>query len=335
MTNVTNKLKRLRPWIAAAVFALAAFLVYRALQPYSADEIVASLRAISLRHVAFGLAFTAGSFLVLSASDTLAVRYTNKSVPYPKIALASFTSVSIGHALGFAALSSGALRYRFYTAWGLSRGDVGRVMLFCGLTAMLGMTTLAGIASTARPALLAELFGVGEAVVVALGAALLVAVAAYLGLAAWMRRPIRIRRFELPMPRLPLALGQIAVGTTDMLLVSAVLHQMLSASADVHYLAIATAYVSGNIAAVIAHVPGGLGVVEAVILSLVPGAQVVGALIAFRAIYYLLPFALGCLTFAAVEIMRRRRKRIVNDSPARLDSRAAGTPCRRREGSPR
>jgi len=335
MTGAAEKLKRLRPWIAAAAFALAAFLVYRALQPYSVDEIMASLRSISPRHVALGLAFTAGSFLCISASDTLAVRYTNRSQPYPRIALASFTSVSIGHALGFAALSSGALRYRFYTAWGLSRGDVGRIMVFCGLTATLGMATLAGIASAAKPALLADSFRVAEGVVAALGVLLLLAVAVYLALAAWVRRPIRIRRFELPVPRLPLALGQIAVGTADMLLVSAVLHQLLSASADVHYLAIATAYVSGNIAAVVAHVPGGLGVVEAVILSLVPGAQVIGALIAFRAIYYLLPFAIGCLTLVLVEVARRRREPLVSGSLARPDSRAAGIPCRRRGGSPR
>jgi hypothetical protein len=117
---------------------------------------------------------------------------------------------------------------------------------------------------------------------------------------------MRIRDFELPVPTLRLALGQIAVGTADFLLVAAVLHQLVSASTEVDYTAIAAAYVTGNVAGIATHVPGGLGVIEAVVVSLVPGAHVLGALIAFRALYYLLPFAIGCLTLVAAEAARRK-----------------------------
>jgi hypothetical protein len=50
-----------------------------------------------------------------------------------------------------------------------------------------------------------------------------------------------------------------------------------------------------------------LGVIEAIVLSLYPGANVIGALIAFRAVYYLIPFAMGLLVLGAVELRRRRR----------------------------
>jgi uncharacterized membrane protein YbhN (UPF0104 family) len=58
------------------------------------------------------------------------------------------------------------------------------------------------------------------------------------------------------------------------------------------------------------HVPAGLGVFEATILVLIRAphdqlAQVVAALLAFRAIYHLLPFALGCSLLATVELARR------------------------------
>ena len=103
----SSRLRRLYPWIGAAVFALAAWLVYRALRPYSVEEIVASLDAISLDHLALGALFTAGSFLCLSGTETLAVRYTSRRLPYRNIALTSFVSLSIGHTLGFAGFSSG------------------------------------------------------------------------------------------------------------------------------------------------------------------------------------------------------------------------------------
>ena len=317
MRDVSGKLKRLHPWIATAAFALAAFLVYRALQQYSMSEILESLRAISLRHLALGAAFTAGSFICLTGSDTLAVRYTGRDLPYRKIALASFTSLSIGHTLGFAALSSGAIRYRFYTGWGLSPGDVGRIILFCAMTVAVGLATGGGLASLAQPALVAEVFKIAPAAATGIGGLLLLLVLIYLGLAAFVHRPIQIRHFQLPVPRLRLAIGQVAVGTTDVLLVSAVLHQMLSATADIGYFPVAATYVAANVAAIATHVPGGLGVIEAVILSLVPGANVVGALVAFRALYYLIPFVIGCAVFAIAEIMRRQRRVAADPRPSR------------------
>src|SRR5690606_24243262 len=161
-----------------------------------------------------------------------------------------------------------------------------------------------------RPALLAETIGVGSpGAVIAVGIVLLLIVGVYLALAAFVHRPIRIRHFELPVPPLHLAAGQVAVGTSDFLLVSAVLHQMLLASTDIGFLPIAAVYVAGNVAGIVTHVPGGLGVIEAVVLSLVPGAFVVGALIAFRAVYYLVPFLIGCAVLAIAEVMRRRRRR--------------------------
>jgi uncharacterized membrane protein YbhN (UPF0104 family) len=316
VSTVSARLKRLHPWIATIAFALAAFLVYRALRQYSISEIVASLSEISLRHLALGAAFTVASFLCLTGSDTLAVRNTGSDLPYRKIALASFTSLSIGHTLGFAALSSGAVRYRFYTGWGLSAGDVGRIILFCGMTVMLGLLTIGGLASVIRRGLVADLFGLGPAAVSAIGALLLLLVGAYLALAAFVHRPIRIRDFELPVPPLRLALGQVAVGTSDFLLVGAVLHQMLSASSDISYFAIAAVYALANITAIVTHVPGGLGVIEAIVLSLVPGANVVGALIAFRALYYLMPFLIGGVVLLIAEGVRRQQRPLAEPGPS-------------------
>lgn len=308
MSGGTSRLKRWHSWIAAAAFAFAAFLVHRALQQYEVSEIVESLRQISLGHLALGCAFTAGSFLCLSGSEALAVRYTGRSLFYPKIALASFTSLSIGHTLGFAVFSSGAIRYRFYSKWGLSAGDVGRIIVFCGVTIALGLATVGGLASVIRPDLVADTFRIAPSLMVTIGALLLAVVAVYLALAAFVHRPVRIRHFELPVPPLRLALGQIAVSTTDLLLVSAVLHQMLAATSDIGFLPVAAAYVTANTLGILSHVPGGLGVIEAVLLALVPGANVVGALVAFRVVYFLIPFALGAVVFGVAELVRRQRK---------------------------
>jgi uncharacterized membrane protein YbhN (UPF0104 family) len=48
---------------------------------------------------------------------------------------------------------------------------------------------------------------------------------------------------------------------------------------------VADAYVTANTAGILSHVAGGLKVIEAVRLSLVPGVNVVGALVAFRDLF--------------------------------------------------
>jgi uncharacterized membrane protein YbhN (UPF0104 family) len=294
--------------IGVAVFALAAFLVWRALRRYSVEQILASLDTISLHHLALGVLFTAGSFVCLSGSETLAVRYTARRLPYRKILLASFVSLSIGHTLGFSGFSSGAVRYRFYSAWGLSAGDVARILVFCSLTVLLGLLTLGGLSCLLGPRLVARTFAVSPTTVIVVGVLLLALVTLYLALAAVLQLPLRIRHFELPLPPLRLALGQVACGTGDFLMVSAVLHQMLSASSEVGFFPVAAGYVVANTAGILSHVPGGLGVIEAVMLALVPGANVVGAPVVFRAVYYLIPFFLGALTLAVCEYLRRQRR---------------------------
>jgi uncharacterized membrane protein YbhN (UPF0104 family) len=92
---------------------------------------------------------------------------------------------------------------------------------------------------------------------------------------------------------------------------------MLRATSDIGYFPVAAAYLTANAAAIISHEPGGLGVIEAVLLALVPGANVIGALVAFRAVYYLIPFLIGGLVLGVSEIVRRHRRAVREAQPSR------------------
>ena len=160
-----GKSRKRRVWmslLAVAAVSLAAFLLYRTLSRYSFDEILASVRAVPFARLAGAAGFAAASYLCLTGFDWLAVRYAGKPLPYRKTALASFVSLSLGHNIGLAALSSGAIRYRFYSRWGLSTGDVAKVILFCGATVALGLGTLGGVALLLRSDLAADITGLGR-----------------------------------------------------------------------------------------------------------------------------------------------------------------------------
>lgn len=279
--------------IIVVAVAGAVYLLYKTLKQYSLDDISRALRSIPASNLMLALAFAAGSYFCLACNDALAVRYAGKPLPFHQTALASFTGLSIGHNVGVAALSSGAIRYRFYSRWGLSTEDVAKVILFCGMTVALGLATLGAAAIFLRPDDVAKMAGLSDEAISVAALGCLTFPVLYLVLSAFLRKPLHIRKWRFQMPSLPIAAGQLVVGTVNFALVAACLHQMLTAFEEAAYLKVATASITANIAAIVSHVPGGLGVLEATIVHILPGAESIAAVIAFRAIYYFIPLAIG------------------------------------------
>jgi uncharacterized membrane protein YbhN (UPF0104 family) len=299
----------MRNWkylIAAAAICLAAFLLYRTLSRYSLEELIAAVDAVPVPRLLAAAGFAAASYLCLTFFDYLALYYVGRPLPYPKAALASFTALSLGHNIGLAALSSGAVRYRFYSRWGLGAGEVAKVIVFCGITVGLGLMTLGGAALLLRSGLAVEITGLALPVIIALGLGCLAVPAIYLTMSMFVRRPLRIRRWSLEVPAFRLAIGQVLVGSINFAFVAACLHQALAAVADVAYLGVASVYVIANATALVSHVPGGLGVIESVVMYLLPQNDLIGPLLVFRFVYFLAPLGLGCILFAVTELALRR-----------------------------
>ncbi|SES32806.1 lysylphosphatidylglycerol synthase domain-containing protein [Rhizobium sp. NFR03] len=312
--------------VAAVVFAL--YLLFQTLRQYTLDEILTALRAIPVSHLLLGLAFAAASYVCLSCFDALGVRYTGKRLPFHKTALASFVSLSIGHNVGVAALSSGAVRYRYYARWGLTAEDVAKIVLFCGVTVALGLMTLGGASLLLRPQDAADMTGLSRSAVFAIGIASLIAPVIYLVLSAFVRKPLTIKSWSFDLPKLPIAAAQIVVGTLNFAFVAASLHQMLSAFAEAGYLKVASVSIIANVAAIISHVPGGIGVLEATVAHILPGAESVAAVIAFRVIYYFIPLALGLPTLLISEIvMKDKSTSAAKSTSEEPHGRHAGSPA--------
>src|SRR4051812_23487548 len=104
----------MKPLIAAAVICLAAILIYRVLNEYHWSDILPAIAAVSSKRIIRSMMFAAASYFCLTWFDWIALRCIDRPLAYRRAALASFCSLSIGHNVGFAGLSSGAVRYRFY-----------------------------------------------------------------------------------------------------------------------------------------------------------------------------------------------------------------------------
>lgn len=294
--------------LALAALCLGGFLLWRALGQYSYADLRSAVAAVPLARIAASGAFAAASYGCLTFFDYFALRYAGKPQPYPRTAFVSFVSLSLGHTIGLAALSSGAVRYRYYSRWGLSATEVAKVILFCGLTVGLGLSGLAGIALLLEPAVAREMAGLSTAGTYGLAAACLAFPVAYVAVNALWRKPLSFRGWSMDMPGVRLALAQVGIGILNFLCVSACLQQALLGVHEVGFSAVTSAYVVANAATLISHVPGGLGVIETVIQHLLPGERLIGPLLVFRFTYFLIPLMLGALLMAVGEIVLRRRK---------------------------
>ncbi|MGH6898117.1 MAG: bifunctional lysylphosphatidylglycerol flippase/synthetase MprF [Geminicoccaceae bacterium] len=304
-------LQRLGRWLPHVVglvlFALAIWVIHGELATFRPADLLDRLAEIPASAIVVALTAAALGYGTLTLFDPLALAYLGKRLPYRRTALASFTGYAFSHNLGLGVLSGGAVRYRLYTAWGLSSLDIGGVIAFNTATTTLGLTSILALACLGEPDAIAGLARLPVPAVVAIGLALVVAVAGYVLACALRRAPIRIARWQFNLPTPTMAAAQIGLSMLDWSLAAAVLYVLLPAGLPFGYLAFVGLVGLANLGGLISNVPGGIGVFEAVILLAVPdesaSAAVAAALIAYRLIYYLLPLVVAVLLLGGQQLL--------------------------------
>jgi uncharacterized membrane protein YbhN (UPF0104 family) len=299
--------RRLAGLTVAFIVAGAAIVLTRNIAQVDFAAAIATVSTTPASKVLVLLTMAAGSYVCLTGFDWLALKYLGHPLPYRRAAIASFTALSLGHNIGFAAMSSGAVRYRFYSRWGLSGIQVAKLIVFCGVTVGLGLITLGGIVLISMPELSGRVMGVTAGLAQIFGAFCLIAPTAYVAAAATRTEPFRFRRWTLDLPTVSIALAQILIGTLNFALVAGCLHQALNVVSEVAYPAVVTVYVLANAAGIASHVPGGLGVIEAAVLLLLPGQSSLAAVIVFRLVYYVVPLPIGIAMLLISELVYGRQ----------------------------
>jgi phosphatidylglycerol lysyltransferase len=305
-------LKRLSPLVAVAVFAVACWLLHRELSHYSFREIRAALFETPWTQVLPAIVLTALSYVVLVGYEWLALRASRCSLPLGKVATASL--VGFATSFNFGPLIAGtSIRYRLYSAWGLKAGDVLNIMSMLLLTFWCGVCTVsAGVFLFAPPQGIGASSGfLADVPLRLVGAVAAIVVIGYLVLNVVRREPVRIGKFVVHLPGPRVAVGQMAVASVDLMVAAGVLWVLLPANLGVSYPHLLAGYVLAILAMSLSQVPGGLGVFELVVLSLVvPGKSpaAVGALVLFRLIYFLLPLLTAAVVYAAHEWQTHRQE---------------------------
>ena len=303
-------LRRLGRWlphlVGLVLFALAIWVLHNELAAFGLGDLLGRLSGIPASAIVLALAAAALGYGTLTLFDPLALAYLGRRLPYRRTALASFTGYAFSHNLGLGVLSGGAVRYRLYTAWGLSSLDIAGVIAFNTVTTTLGLTSILALACLGEPNEVAAIVRLSAPVVVALGVALAVAVAGYVLACALRRAPIGIARWQFTLPKPAMAGAQIVLSMLDWSLAAAVLYVLLPPGLPFGYLSFVGLVGLANLGGLISNVPGGIGVFEAVVLLAIPDPNaspaVAAALIAYRLIYYLLPLAVAAVLLGGQQL---------------------------------
>ncbi|MEW6764401.1 MAG: bifunctional lysylphosphatidylglycerol flippase/synthetase MprF [Pseudomonadota bacterium] len=293
------------PFITLALFVLAVVAIYNMLNEIRPEQLWRELAAMSPVSLALSVLFMALSFVFMVGYDASALRYIGKNLPWKTVGLASFTGYAFSNTIGMALVSGASVRYRIYVEAGLDGMDVARVSAFCALSFGIGAHVVAAAGLAWQPELLAERLGWSAEALRALGIGGLVLAA---GILAWLMvkpRSVTIWRWRFALPGWRLSLAQLGISLVDILFAGACLYVLLP-DGSVPFGAFMLIFILAVTAGVASHVPAGLGVFEAVMLTAlhehVPAEQLTAALVLFRVIYYMLPLVVASSLLAWREL---------------------------------
>ncbi len=307
---LTRLLKYLIPVVSLLIFTLALSTLFRMLKHYSYHDVVRHIESLPLPQVLYAIVLAFASYLVLTGYDYLALLYISRKIAYRRIALASFISYAFSNTIGLSFLTGGSVRYRLYSSWGLSAIEIAKVLLFCSSTLWLGFMTLAGLTFTFWPRTLIPSMHLPNHFMRFAGIIFLLVITAYLAACATYRKSLKIREHEFCLPAPALAFAQVLLASVDWLFAGAVLYVLLPHAVYIPFPGFMSDFLLAQVGGVISQVPGGLGVFETgIMLMLVPPfapSTILGSLLVFRGIYYLLPLVVAVAAFGIQEIIIRR-----------------------------
>jgi phosphatidylglycerol lysyltransferase len=306
---MNERLRQALPALVGLILFLVALVVLRAeLQAVRWPEITRDILGTPPSRLVLAVLLTALNYLVLTGYDLIAFRYIGKALPRGRIVVAAFLAYAVANNVGVAMLSGASVRYRFYSRWGVTAEQLSRIVFSYSVTFWLGLFALGGIAFVVSP-LAGDPALPGRGALVVAGCLLMVTVVGYLAATAVRTEPLRVRRFVLPLPGPGIAVQQLLVSSADWALAGAVLYVLLPPG-HLSFFAFLGAFLIAILLGMVSHVPGGVGVFEGLMVLLlrnsISSGELLPALVVFRVVYYLLPFAVALLGLVGDEIYQRR-----------------------------
>lgn len=303
--SIWQRLKPIVPWlVTAALFAGGALALHHLLAEVDLKEVMSRARSTPWPILLLAVVTTFCSYAALIGYDRSALHYIGKDLPLPVVALGSFLGYAVGNTIGAGPITGGAVRYRIYSGLGLSALDIAAVATFASVSFGVGATIIGFGALAVHPHALAHILPFAPDVIRMGSVAIVLLCLGLLFVMAFRGSEISLRGLTLRTPSPQAMAAQFLVTAVDLMFAASTLYLLLPPS-DLGFTTFLAVYAAAIMASVISHVPGGVGVLETVIIAaLPPSVPVVDAaagLLLYRLCYYLLPFCVALLLIAVTE----------------------------------
>jgi uncharacterized membrane protein YbhN (UPF0104 family) len=307
-------------WLGAAI--LAAWILWHRLQSVRFADVVQQIRDVGPGRLAIALACCATCYVMVGTYERLAYRLvTGRSEFWPPFRTGAIAN-PIGRAIGAALFSGGALRYRLYSKLGIDAVHVSGIVLLAFMPFVLSALLLIDVSLLTQAAKASKALHLSTNVIKVIGVIGLCLEAAWLVLVARRKAPFTVRGKTIQLPSLKHTLAQIAIGVTQLSSIAGILYALMPPELNMSWPAFVGIYCIAFVAGQMSNVPAGLGVLEAALLLMlpqIPPAKLIGAVLAYRGVFELLPLlaaVTGLLVVEAGSKTTRAGSREINQASA-------------------
>lgn len=311
----TSENSKLYPWlrrsiglIGGVLFFVALAVIHHELKIHSYHQIATHLSSYPSATLFSAIILTILNYGVLTAYDGLAIHYIGKAIESWKVILTSFIAYVFSYNIGLSVFGGTAIRYRMYSAYGFSTGDIAKIVTFNVLSLWVGFFSLAGCVFLFEPLAIQTHFSLPFSTVQPLGVFFLLIVACYLGWSWFGKKSFRVGSWTLVLPSKESTVAQVVISSVDWSLASGVLYVLMPPNLPFSFFAFLAIFLLAQLAGLVSHVPGGVGVFESVVLYFfvpaISAPEIIASLVAYRAIYYFLPLIIAMLLLAGHELFQ-------------------------------
>ena len=315
--------KRFLPLVWLSIAGLAAWVLVQRIEEIDFDQVLQQLSQVPAPIVIAALMCSAGVYTTVGLYEGIAVRLASGRNLRRQAFRTAVIANPVGRAIGIAMVSGGALRYRMYAPEGLTIREVGAIILLVAMPYVFGVGWLIDLSLLLHLEDASRAFQLPIAVVAAFGVLGLAKDIGWLTFVRWRKEPITIGGRSIRLPSLRDALVQIAFGLAQISMMTTILYLFMPAELNMTWPAFVAIYCISFVAGQMSNVPAGLGVLEAALFLLlpqVPPGKLVGAVLAYRAVYELIPLMCALALLLIYESTNpagiiRKRFRTSNSSP--------------------
>jgi uncharacterized membrane protein YbhN (UPF0104 family) len=300
------------PIVSTGLFLIAVWILYHEVKSFQIYEIARYFHEISLGRLSLAVMASIVSYLALTGYDNLALKHISHTLGYGRTAFASYIGYAFSNTIGFSYISGGFIRYRFYSAWGLSAAEIAKVVVFTIFSSFTGFFTVAGVCFLVKPETLPSSVHLSSYVVRPVGIFFILLVATYAVMVVVTKKPLKLGRHRLRLPSRTLFPVQLLVAVIDWVFASMTLYFLLPPVITIPLPSFISIFMTAQFVGLVSFVPGGLGVFEVIMLLLLPAGathpQIIGSLVTFRIIYYLAHLAIGASMLGVHELLQLGKK---------------------------